>query len=93
MFHIFKKKPKAIKKLKQIELQENQALAFKDLLRQEINITREIDGHNILLGIAIDDKKIILDQELSVLLLSVLKEYCMTKDIKNSLALLKEGEQ
>lgn len=90
MFNIFKKKPKAVKKLKQAKIKENQSLIFKDLLNQEVSITREIDGHNILLGLNIKDEKVILDQELSVLLLSVLKEYCMTKDIEQSLSILND---
>ena len=90
MFNIFKKKPKPIKKLKQAKVKENQALVFKDLLDQDIKITREVDGHNILIGVTVDDKKVILDDELCVLLLSVLKEYCMTKDIVNSLEVLEE---
>ena len=40
----------------------------------------------------IDDKKIILDNELSLLLVSILKEYCMTNDIEQSLEVFKEKE-
>lgn len=90
MFNIFKKKPKAIKKLKQKAIKENQAIQFTDLLKQQITITRELDGRNILLGLHIDDKKIILDNELSLLLVSILKEYCMTNDIEQSLEVFNE---
>ena len=90
MFNIFKKKLKIIKKLKQAKIKENQLLIFKDLLNQEVSITRKLDGHNILLGLNIKDEKVILDQELCVLLLSVLKEYCLTNDIEQSLSILND---
>ena len=90
MFNLFKKKSKVIKKLKNKKISDNQSITFTDLLKQPIIISREVDGHNILLGLGIDDKKVILDQELCVLLLSVLKEYCMTNDIENTLDILNE---
>lgn len=94
MFNLFKKKPKAIKKLKQNKVTLDKAINFKDLVNNKISITRELDGNSILLGINIDDKKIILDNELSLLVLSVLKEYCMTNDIEQSLDVLtNKGEE
>ena len=90
MFNLFKKKSKIIKKLKTQKIKENQALVFKDVLGQSIKLIRKLDGHSILLGLEIDDKQIVIDQELSIVLLSILKEYCMTNDIENSLALGEE---
>lgn len=94
MFNLFKKKPKAVKKLKQNKITLDKAINFKDLVNNKVVITRELDGNNILLGINVDNKKIILDTELSLLLLSILKEYCMTNDIEQSLdTLTSKGEE
>ena len=90
MFKIFKKIKKSTKA--KIQIDPNESLAFRDLLRQSIKITREISGNEILIGVNIDKSKIILDKELCLLLISILKEYCLTDDILNSFEMLRERE-
>ena len=83
-------KKKATESIKSTDLMES--LTFNDLLEHPLVITREPSGNNLFLGLQVGDKKVILDGELCVLLMSVLKEYCMTNDIKNSLEMVKEKE-
>ena len=89
-----KKKPRILNNSKQkILVNFNESLTFSDLLRQPIYLTREISGNDILLGLGIKDSKVILDKELCLLLIAVLKEYCLTNDILNSFEMLREKEE
>ena len=92
MFNIFKKKNKALFNNKNLKANTNENVIFKDLLGQQLQITREISGNEVLFGLGIDKNKAILDKELCFLLISILKEYCLTNDILNSFEMLREKE-
>ena len=93
MFNFFKKKPRILNNKKAHTIETDESLAFTDLLRQSVKITREISGNEILIGLKVNDTKLIFDKELCLLLLSVLKEYCLTNDILNSFEMLRDKEE